>query len=76
MNAFPFGSLPLTEAIPEIRRRLAMTDADIAAELGVHVRTVRWWASGRHVPVRKMIRPLQAIARRANVEIIPESTIQ
>lgn len=76
MNAFPFGSLPLTEAIPEIRRRLAMTDADIAAELGVHVRTVRWWASGQHVPVRKMIRPLQAIARRANVEIIPESTIQ
>lgn len=71
--SLPFVKLPLGKAIEAIETRLGVTDHDIAAELGVGVRAVRQWKTGRHVPAYKTIRPLQAIAKRANVEISPDS---
>jgi len=73
MSKSSFMKLPLDLAIEVIEFRLEMTDKDIAEELGVGFRAVRQWKTGKHVPLYRTIRPLQAIARRANVEIAPES---
>lgn len=74
--SFPFARVPLKAAMEMIRHRLQMTDQDIAAELGVGVPAVRSWRTGKHVPLYRTIGPLQAIAKRANVEISPESMVR
>lgn len=68
-----FVTLPLPAAIKVIEQRLALADEDIAGELGVGIAAVRSWRTGRHRPLYRSIRPLQAIARRANVGIDPSS---
>ena len=72
----PFMQLPLAEALQAVQDRLGMSEQDIAGTLGVGVRAVRQWKTGRHVPAYKTIRPLQALARRANVEIDPGSMVR
>lgn len=71
-----FVKLPLAEALPVIGQRLGMSEQDIADELGVQLRAVQRWRTGRHVPLYRTIRPLQALARRANVEIDPGSMVR
>lgn len=76
MSGFPHAQVPLKTAMEMIKHRLGMTDQDIAGELGVGVPAVRSWRTGRHVPLYRTIRPLQALAKRANVEISPESMVR
>jgi len=76
VSSFPFMKLSLGTAIGVIGHRLGMTDQDIASELNVKVSTVRRWKGGGHVPLYRTIKPLQAIAKRANIEITPESMMR
>ena len=76
MTEFRFAKLSLAMAIKLTQDRLGMTDDAIASELGTRPSTVRRWKTGKHVPAYKTIKPLQAIARRANVEIDPSSMVR
>jgi len=76
VSDFPFMKLSLGTAIRVTEGRLKMTDQDVADELGVKEGTVRHWKTGNHVPLYRLIKPLQALAKRANVEISPESMMR
>lgn len=67
------AKLPLTQAIPEIQRKLRITPQEMADELGVNVNAIGRWQYGQTQPQYRMIRPLQAMARRAGIEITVES---
>lgn len=67
------AKLPLTQAVPEIQRKLRITPQEMADELGVNVNAVWRWQHGQTQPQYRTIRPLQAMARRAGIEITVES---
>ena len=76
MNGFTHASVPLKAAMEMIKQRLGMNDQDIASELGVGVATVRRWRRAGNVPLYRHIKPLQALAKRANIEIRPDSMVR
>lgn len=65
--------LPLPQAIPAIQHKLKITPQQMADELGVNVNAVWRWQHGQTQPQYRTIRPLQAMARRAGIEITVES---
>lgn len=65
--------LPLPQAVPEIQRRLLLTPSEMADELGVNVNAIGRWQHGQAQPQYRTINPLQAMARRAGIEITVES---
>ena len=78
----PFRELPLPEAVEEIRKRLygdfniATGLQEMADRLGVSQRTVQSWRGGQTGVDHRHVRPLQALARAANVAITPDSMVR
>lgn len=77
-----FAELPLPQAVEEIRKRIYgdfnITTGlqEIAGRLGVGLRTVQDWRSGATGVDARHVRPLQALAREANVAIEPASMVR
>ncbi len=51
--------------IRELRQRLGLTQAAFARRLGLHMRTVEEWESGRHAPRGLSLRALLRLQREA-----------
>ena len=60
-------------SITELRRRLHMTQAEFARELGVRQQTVSEWETGRYLPRGASLRVLSMLAEgRAPYDAPPE----
>lgn len=46
------------------RQRYKLTQADLANEIGVHVRSIRWWETSRTEPIKATRTLFERVARR------------
>jgi putative transcriptional regulator len=54
------------EQVRALRTRLGLTQAGMAARLGVHLRTYQQWEYGRRTPSAAARKLLEGVAREAN----------
>lgn len=71
------GPHPVARALMIERLARGLTQADVAAELGVTHKVISWWETGRHDPgLWSITRYAKALGLRITIEPNPEGTPQ
>lgn len=58
-----------SEAIKLLRKKLLLTQDELAKKLGVSFETVNRWESGRYIPTMKTKRLLAPLFKENNIEV-------